>query len=68
MRDFVKISAIVLGVALVLLVGITYFLSTKVQYGLIDPAVIPFAITGEIVIVLLVAALIYLNVAPYKDE
>ena len=66
MRKFFKIAAIISGIALAALIGVIYFISTKVENGLVDPVLIPFVSVGLALIIFLIVALVVLSLPPKK--
>ena len=67
MRKFFEIASILLGIALVILCGVVYYISTKVENGLVDSVLIPFVSAQLVVIVLLIVFLIVLSVSSKKE-
>lgn len=67
MRKFFKIAAIISGIALVASIGTIYFISTKVENGLVDPVLIPFVSVALGLIVFLIVALVILSLPPKKQ-
>lgn len=67
MRKFFKIAAIISGIALVALIGTIYFISTKVENGLVDSVLIPFVSVALGLIVFLIVALVILSLPPKKQ-
>ena len=67
MRKFFEIASILLGIALVILCGVVYCISTKVENGLVDPVLIPFVSAQLVIIVLLIVFLIVISVSSKKE-